>query len=273
MAKLKITILGSGSSGGVPRVGGVDGRGNWGACDPKNPKNRRRRCSILLNKATGSGASSTDILIDTSPDLREQLLDAGQGRVDHVVYTHAHADQAHGLDDLRALAINMMQRVDVHFDAPTAEALMARFDYTFKGRNGYPAILNAHIDLEPLKPLTLSGEGGEITLLPLDLDHGAIRSLGFRIGDFAYCNDCVRIPEESLTALKGVKTFIVDALRDSPHPTHASVEEALAWIEILQPERAILTNLHVDLDYERLKARLPKGVEPAYDGMVLEVPY
>ena len=261
---LRIRILGSGSSGGVPRVGG-----HWGACDPAEPRNRRRRCSMLVRRF--SGAESTDVLVDTSPDLREQMLDAGLGRLDGVLYTHEHADQVSGIDDLRVIAINMMARIPVYMDAHTEDVLTRRFDYCFRAPKGslYPPILDAH-RLEVLTPAQIDGAGGPIEALPFDQDHGAIRSLGFRFGPVAYSPDVVDIPEESFAALEGVECWIVDALRYKPHLTHAHVEKTLGWIDRVRPKRAYLTNLHVDLDYRTLKAELPDGVEPAYDGLELE---
>ncbi|MCP5433557.1 MAG: MBL fold metallo-hydrolase [Alphaproteobacteria bacterium] len=264
--RLTARILGCGSSGGVPRIGG-----EWGACDPANPKNRRTRCSLLLRAGMGDGPT-TDILVDTSPDLREQMLAAGLGRLDAVLYTHEHADQVAGIDDLRVVAINMRRRVPVYMDAHTGGELKTRFHYCFEGPAGspYPAILEACL-LKDGQALAIDGPGGAVPVLPFDQDHGSIRSLGFRFGPLAYSPDLVELPEAGLAALEGVECWIVDALRHRPHPTHAHVEKALAWIEHLKPRRAILTNMHVDLDYETLRRALPEGVEPAYDGMELSV--
>ncbi len=270
--RLIARILGCGSSGGVPRIGG-----DWGICDPSEPRNRRSRCSLLLtvtgqNESGEAEGQATRILIDTSPDMREQLLAARVDRLDAVLISHEHADQCHGIDDLRALVLRQRRRMPVHMDGRTAAILMKRFDYCFDGAGGYPAILDAHIDLEDRKPLRIEGIGGAVEILPLDQDHGGTRSLGFRVGDFAYCNDVVRLPEETLERLGGLDVLIVDALRYTPHPTHANLDQALAWIDRLKPRRAILTNLHVDLDYARLVAELPPGVAPAYDGMEVEAP-
>lgn len=254
------TILGSGSSGGVPRIG-VNGA-EWGVCDPANPKNRRRRCSLLVQQG------GTNILVDTSPDMREQLIDAKCGKLDAVLITHPHADQVHGLDDLRMVAQNMRQRVDVHGDQITMARLHETFGYCFETPPGsdYPAILKAH-RLEAFRAFAIDGAGGPIDVLPFDQDHGSMRSLGFRFGPIAYSSDVVGLPEASFAALDGVECWIVDALRYRPHPTHAHVAMALEWIARVKPKRAILTNLHVDLDYEALRRQLPTGVEPAFDGM------
>lgn len=259
MSRLRARILGCGSSGGVPRIGN-----DWGACDPAEPRNRRRRCSLLVDRG------GTAILIDTSPDLREQLLDAEVTRLDAVLYTHAHADQAHGIDDLRALSYLMRRRIPVWADPDTFDSLSRRFGYCFQQAPGssYPPILRGHVIAGPLR---VTGPGGALDVIPFAQEHGGVTSLGFRIGPLAYSSDVVGLPEESFAALAGVRCWIVDALRDEPHPTHAHVDLALEWIARVRPERAILTNLHVDLDYNELRRRLPEGVEPAYDGMVIEV--
>jgi len=260
---LKVTILGSGSSGGVPRIGGKDGRGEWGACDPKEPKNRRRRCSLLVERG------ATQVLVDCSPDMRDQLIDAGVSRLDAVLITHDHADQCHGLDDLRMVAQNMMRRVPVFTEAQTFRTLTERFGYCFKAQDpsAYPAILDGHLIARPFKALTIEGKGGAIEVLPFDQDHGLMTSLGFRFGPIAYSSDVVGLDDAAFAALAGVEVWIVDALRHKPHPTHAHVDLTLSWIRKVRPRRAVLTNLHIDLDYQTLRHSLPEGVEAAYDGM------
>jgi phosphoribosyl 1,2-cyclic phosphate phosphodiesterase len=258
---LAFTILGCGSSGGVPRVGA-----GWGACDPNNPKNRRRRCSLLVERHGDGGV--TRVLIDTTPDLREQLLDARVDRLDAVLFTHEHADHTHGIDDLRVLAIHQRQRIPVYLDEATSAVLRARFGYCFERPpgSGYPPILDEH-RLRPGHPVTIDGAGGRIVALPFLQDHGDIPALGFRFDALAYSADLKDMPPESVAALAGLDVWIVDALRYTPHPSHFSVDDALAAIARIRPRRAILTNMHVDLDYETLRARLPAHVEPAYDGM------
>src|SRR5436309_2429692 len=258
------TILGSGSSGGVPRPAL-----GWGVCDPSNPKNRRRRTSLLVEHRNGAGV--TRILVDTSPDLREQLLDAEVDRLDAVLFSHEHADHTHGIDDLRGLYLHARHRVDVYADDPTSRMLMTRFTYCFvqPPGSGYPAILNMH-RLAAGQPLTIDGKGGPITALPFCQDHGDIQALGFRFGALAYSADLHDLPQASFEALDGLDTWIVDALRYHPHPSHFSVADALSWIERVKPRRAILTNMHTDLDYEVLRQSLPPHVEPAYDGMRVE---
>ena len=264
--RLQLRILGCGSSGGVPRIGN-----DWGACDPAEPRNRRSRCSVLLRSWVPGAAEPTLVLIDTSPDMREQLLAARVTRLDAVLLTHEHADQCHGIDDLRALVLRSGRRIPVHMDAVTSGVIGRRFDYCFEGAGSYPAILDKLTDLMPGQAVDISGAGGKVSFLPLTQDHGGIASLGFRVGSLGYCNDVVRLPEATLEQLSGLDTLVVDALRYKPHPTHASVSEALRWIERLKPRRAVLTNLHVDLDYASLRAELPAGVEPAFDGMELEI--
>lgn len=253
---MRITILGCGTSGGVPRIGG-----DWGACDPNEPRNRRRRCSILVE------SKETGVLIDTAPDLREQLLDAGVNKLDAVIWTHEHADQLHGIDDLRGFYIRTGKPLPGYAAPFTLPIMRQRFGYCFAASDGtgYPAI----VELAPVSgPLML----GDLHFRPFEQDHGfGARTLGLRFGDAAYSNDVVRLSEAAFGVLRGVRLWIVDAMRYRPHPTHSHLEQTLAWIARVKPERAILTNMHVDLDYQRLRDELPPGVEPAYDGMVIEV--
>jgi len=260
----RFTILGCGSSGGVPRLGG-----DWGDCDPANPRNRRRRCSLLVERMGPGG--TTRVLIDTSPDMRDQLLDAGVGQLDGVAYTHAHADHVHGIDDLRQIVFNLRHRLAVWADGPTQEALIARFGYAFvqPADSPYPPILDLHtID----GAFTIEGAGGPVTLHPFTADHGSIDALGFRIAGLAYLPDAVAIPESSWPLLAGLDVFIVDALRRKPHPTHAHLALTLDWIARAAPGRAVLTNMHLDLDYATLAAELPDHVSPAHDGMTIDLP-
>jgi len=270
---IALTILGCGSSAGVPRLGGPDLAGDWGKCDPSNPKNRRTRCSVLVERRSAAGV--TRVLVDTAPDLREQFLKAKVADVDAVLITHDHADQIHGFDDLRQIAHYTKRRVEVWADARTAETLMARFGYCFQAppRSGYPPITNLNIIPEPFTPFDISGRGGPLPVQAFGLQHGSIRSLGFRFGPLAYSPDVNRVDEDAFAALAGVDTWVVDALRHKPHPSHAHVALALEWIARVKPRRAVLTNLHQDLDYEVLKASLPAGVEPAFDGQVMDAEY
>ena len=258
---LSFTILGCGSSGGVPRLGG-----QWGDCDPTNPKNNRRRCSLLITRTSGDQA--TRVLIDTSPDLRSQLLDAGIGELNGVVYTHAHADHVHGIDDLRMIVFNTRAQLQVWADGDTGDALLSRFGYIFVQPKGsaYPPIC----DLNTITgDVTIDGPGGPITLTPFEVQHGNIDALGFRIGGVAYLPDVSDIPDPVWDSLQDLDCWIVDALRRQPHPTHAHLAKTLDWIARVQPKQAVLTNMHNDLDYDTVNAETPDHIHPAYDGMTL----
>ncbi len=266
-AVLTYTILGCGSSGGVPRADGA-----WGVCDPAEPRNRRTRCSMMVRRrAEVEGAPETTVVIDTAPEFRQQAAEQDVTRVDAVLYTHDHADQTHGIDDLRAFWLRQRRRTPCHMDDYTYERLMQRFGYIFAQQGGYPAICDA-LKLPPHgQSWAIDGPSGEIPVLTFDQDHGEIRSVGYRIGDVAYSSDVVGFPPEAMEALSGLKVWIVDALRLIPHPTHAHLDMTLDWIAKLRPERAILTNMHMDLDYRALLRSLPPGVEPAYDGFSFDL--
>ncbi|MEW6255673.1 MAG: MBL fold metallo-hydrolase [Pseudomonadota bacterium] len=242
----------------------------WGACNPADPRNRRRRCSLLVQRHGPDGM--TTVLVDTSPDLREQLLDAGVTHIDAILFTHAHADHTHGVDDIRPLVIHNRRRIDAYIDEDTSTALHARFGYCFQTPPGgsYPPILQEHRFHEG-RVIDVKGAGGVISALPFRQRHGAIDSFGFRFGDVAYSSDVSAFPANSLDHLQGLDVWILDALRDQPHPTHFTVREALDHIAAMGARRAILTNLHTDLDYAALAARLPESVTPAFDMMRFEV--
>ena len=262
-ARLRFTILGCGSSGGVPRLGGI-----WGACDPANPKNRRRRCSLLVERIAGGAV--TRVLIDTSPDLRAQLLDADVGTLDGVVYTHSHADHVHGIDDLRMIVFNTRQPLPVWADADTAASLTDRFGYAFAQPEGSlyrPICTLTRID----GPFAVPGPGGDIEVRPFTVDHGSIPALGLRIGGLAYVPDVLHMTDAAWDAVRGLDVWIVDALRRTPHPTHAHLDRSLSWIARARPARGVITNMHIDMDYATLAAELPDGVEPAFDGMTIEI--
>lgn len=265
--RIVATILGCGSSGGVPRIGN-----DWGACDPNNPRNRRRRCSLLLTGTSAGSDEPTQIVIDTGCDLREQLLDADVKELQAVFYTHDHADHTHGIDDLRVLALSSRKRLDVYFSKATGERLHEAFDYCFSAPAGspYPPILNAH-NVESGDEIEIDGPGGSIRISAFLQQHGNINSLGYRIGKFAYSCDLNGIPHESIAAVSNLDVWVIDALRDKPHPSHFSLSDALHWIDRQKPKQAVLTNLHIDLDYAGTDRITPAHVTPAYDGMQIDI--
>lgn len=251
---MKVTILGCGTSGGVPKMPEY-----WGACDPKNPKNRRLRASILVEDGDNA------IVVDTTPDFRAQMLSAKVKHLDAVFYSHDHADHVHGIDDLRGFFHQTREKVPVYADSHTLTVIKQRFDYIFNAQAGYPAMCRG---IELKQGAT---KIGKLSILPFEQVHGDGISLGFRFGDIAYSTDLNHMPESAFHALEGVKVWIVDALRYQPHPTHSHLDQTLGWIERVKPDRAILTHMTWDMDYETLKANLPDGVEPAYDGMQIEL--
>ncbi|HXT09513.1 MAG TPA: MBL fold metallo-hydrolase [Roseiarcus sp.] len=261
---LRFTILGCGSSGGVPRVAQ-----GWGACDPNEPKNTRRRCSALIERIGAGG--KTIALVDLSPDLRWQLIDAEIARLDGVLLTHPHADHTHGIDDLRPLTIASRRRIDIYMDALTSREVTTKFGYIFATPQGssYPPIAREH-RLTAGAAVELTGPGGAISATPFAVEHGDIPALGYRIGGLAYTPDLSGVPDAAWRYLEGLDVWVIDALRYSPHPSHLSLDEALALIERMAPKRAVLTNLHTDLDYTTLARRLPPRVTPAFDGMCIE---
>jgi phosphoribosyl 1,2-cyclic phosphate phosphodiesterase len=265
--RIVATIMGCGSSGGVPRIGGA-----WGDCDPRNPRNRRRRCSLLIEGFSEGSDQPTRIIVDTGCDLREQLLDANVDRVDAVLFTHEHADHTHGIDDLRVLALNHRKRVDVYFSQEAANRIVPSFAYCFTAPpgSGYPPILNQNLIAADV-PLTVTGPGGDITVLPFEQTHGDIFSLGFRVAGFAYSCDLSAIPERSTHAVTGLDVWVLDALRPTPHPSHLSLPESLAAIAHHRPRHAVLTNLHIDMDYDTVERATPGNVTPAYDGMRIDI--
>ena len=270
---LNVTILGCGSSGGVPRVGG-----DWGVCDPNEPKNRRRRCSILVDCWDGDEVphpkDRTRILVDTAPDLREQLIDANVKHLDALLFTHEHADQTHGIDDIRALAYRMRKKLPTYMDEHTKNDLLQKFGYCFEIPEGrvHPAIL----ELQPLvsagDDLTIAGPGGTLTVKAIGLSHGPTPALGFIFnGQLAYTPDVWSVSDDTLDDLSGMKVWIVDALRYNEHPTHAHADKCLSWIARTRTRKAVLTNLHIDMDYETLSEELSGPHEAAYDGMEVSI--
>ena len=250
---MRATILGCGTSGGVPRIGNV-----WGVCDPAEPKNRRRRSSILVQ------SDATTLIVDTSPDMREQCLDLELDHLDAAIYTHDHADHVNGIDDLRGFALLQKTRIPIYGDRFAIKSLQQRFGYIFAEAKNYPAIATAN---------TIDGpfSHGDIDIVPFPQIHGSMQSLGFRFGNMAYSTDLNDLPEASFDLLQDLDVWIVDALRPQPHPTHTHLAQTLEWIERLRPKRAILTHMTWDMDYATLCRTLPPGVEPAYDGMVIDI--
>lgn len=253
---LKLTILGCGTSSGVPRIGG-----DWGACDPEDPRNRRTRASILVETAT------TRILVDTGPDLREQLLNARVGHVDAILWTHDHADHCHGIDDVRQIAQSSKSVVRGYARRQTMDLLKSRFAYAFAGRTGYPPIILGEV--LPQGSLKV----GDIVVDAIDQPHGDIFSTGFRFTagahSIGYSTDYHDATEEMLRFFKGVNIWVADALRDRPHPTHAHLSLTLDAIARVKPGRAILTHMDHSMDYARLAATLPNSVEPGHDGLTM----
>ena len=256
---MRVTMLGCGPSWGVPRIGN-----DWGACDPKNPRNRRRRASILVK------SGEAQLLVDTSPDMREQFLDARVGRIDAVLLTHAHADHLHGIDDLRTVNRLMGRAIPVYGDAATLQEMEQRFGYIFTPIN--PAAKSTFYK-PALERRLIDGpfEAAGVAITPFVQDHGFSKTLGFRIGRFAYSTDVVTLDETAFAVLAGIDTWIVDCIRYVPHVTHAHLEKTLQWIARVRPQRAILTHMDESLDYETLRRTLPPGVEPGYDGLTIDL--
>ncbi|TDK38586.1 MBL fold metallo-hydrolase [Rhizobium deserti] len=263
----RFTILGCASSPGVPRL-----NGDWGACDPNNPKNRRSRASFMVEQIAPDGGR-TVVVVDTGPDFRAQMIAAQVPRVDAVLYTHAHADHLHGIDDLRGYFILQHHRIPIYADAATMERIRQGFGYCLETPVGgnYPPIVKPILIESMDDAITIDGLGGAIRLFPHRQQHGEIQSLGFRIGNVAYCTDVSDFPLETVNRLDGLDVLIIDTLQYRYHPSHLSMEQSLDWISRLAPKRAILTHMHIPLDYETVMAETPANVEPAYDGLAFEL--
>ncbi len=261
----RVTILGCGGSAGVPQLGGADGRGDWGACDPNEPRNRRTRSSIVIE-----GPGGERLLVDTSPDMRHQLLACAVPRVDAILFTHAHADHVLGIDDVRILNRIVGRPLDAFATERTLQELDKRFDYAFQPWTPpwfyRPALTARQIAAGDM----IEAAGMQVRLF--EQDHGFLPTLGLRVGGFGYSTDVARLDEAALQALAGVDTWIVDCFQRKAHKTHANLEQVLAWTERLQPRRVVLTHMGHDVDWAWLTSRLPPHVEPAHDGLVLEVP-
>lgn len=257
---MKITILGCGAAGGVPSIGA-----GWGQCDPGESRNRRLRPSILVEQG------NTILLVDSGPDLRAQLLEHDIRRLDGVLYTHAHADHLHGIDELREINRAMGAPLPIYASAETLREATKRFGYIFEPgeemRNSviYRPWLEPHCFDHEIFPV------GNIAVEPFEQDHGYSQTTGFRFGDAAYSTDVRDLPEASMAKLRGLRVWVVGCLTDKPHSTHAHIDKVLGWVERLKPQRTVLTHLGPGLDFAGLRAMLPKGIEPAYDRMVLEI--
>ncbi len=264
---MKIKILGCGGSGGVPLIGGKEGRGFWGNCNPDNPKNRRTRASIYIEEM------SERLLIDTSPDLREQFLHNNLTVVDHVLFTHAHADHMHGIDDLRAVNFNAQKVLQGYADTVCAEHLKRMFPYIFDNHPKFPlqTFYKPAVDLNIFKPYE-DFKVGSINIRPFTQGHGFVETIGYRIDNMAYSTDVINFPKKSESYLFDLDLWIIDCLQIKPHNTHAHLEQTLDWITKYKPKKAILTHMNHELDYDALVKILPNNVEPAFDGMVVECP-
>ncbi|MBY0329895.1 MAG: MBL fold metallo-hydrolase [Acetobacteraceae bacterium] len=262
---MRVTLLGTGGSAGVPLIGGVGEGGNWGECDPAEPRNRRTRTSALLE-----GPDGGRLLIDAGPDLRQQLLAAGKARLDAILFTHAHADHILGIDDLRAVNRFTGKELPAYGTRATLSRLDDRFDYAFIGATPpffyRPALSAVRVEYGQV----LEAAGMRLTLFRQD--HGVMDTLGFRVGGFAYSTDVVLLPEESLPHLQGLDTWVVGCFQKGAHKVHANLDQVLEWVALLRPRRTVLTHMSIEMDYGALRRELPPGIEPGYDGMVLEVP-
>lgn len=262
---MRVTLLGCGGSAGVPQIGGEDGCGAWGVCDPAEPRNRRSRTAAMVEDAGGGR-----LLIDAGPDLRHQFLSCGIATIDAVAFTHAHADHVLGLDELRIVNRLTGVALPAFADAQTLALLRQRFDYAFLPPTP-PGFFRPALYGRTVTP----GETVEMAGMPVGIfrqDHRVMETLGFRIGRFAYSTDVVAMPEDSLLALQGLDTWVVGCFQRRPHPVHAHVAQVVEWAARLKPRRTVLTHMGTDMDYAALCRDLPAGIAPAHDGMVLQIP-
>ncbi len=262
---MRVTILGCGGSAGVPQIGGADGRGDWGVCDPAEPRNRRSRSSVVVESGQG-----TRLLVDTGPDLRTQLMACGVPGVDAILFTHAHADHITGLDDIRILNRIAGRPLAAYATQGTLDELTRRFDYAFKPWQP-PGFFRPVLLPHPVA----AGDTVEMAGLPVRLfeqDHGFITTLGLRIGAFAYSTDVVTLDDFAFATLAGVDIWVVDCFQRAGHTTHAHLDRVLDWAGRVGARRTILTHMGYDMDWDWLQRHLPPGVEPAFDGLVVDVP-
>ena len=259
----RVTILGCGGSAGVPQLGGADGRGDWGACDPNEPRNRRTRSSIVIQ-----GPGGERLLIDTSPDMRHQLLACAIPRVDAILFTHAHADHVLGIDDVRILNRIAGRPLDAFATERTLTELDKRFDYAFKPWSPPWFFRPALVPRQIAPGDTVAAAGMQVQVF--EQDHGFLPTLGLRVGGFGYSTDVATLDDAAFEVLAGVDTWVVDCFQRQPHKTHANLDQVLQWTERLRPRRVVLTHMGHDVDWAWLTGRLPPGVEPGYDGLVLD---
>lgn len=262
---MKVSVLGCGGSSGVPALGGADGHGQWGACNPEEPRNRRTRASIFLRMDDGCG-----VLVDTGPDLRAQLLAHGISEFDNVIYTHAHADHVAGIDEVRGINRQIGKAINAYATAEVLGELQERFAYVFKPCTP-PHFFRAALDAHPValgQPVTIGGH----TFVLFEQNHGYVTSAGIRCGAFAYSTDVVELPDASIACLRGVQTWMVDCFQKTPHGAHAWLDRVLEWKALIQPQRLILTHMGAEMDWGWMQEHLPPGVEAAWDGMSFEVP-
>jgi phosphoribosyl 1,2-cyclic phosphate phosphodiesterase len=260
---MRVTLLGTGGSAGVPTIGGADGHGDWGVCDPLEARNIRSRASIVVQ--AGQGA----LLVDTSPDLRSQLISCGISNIAAVLYTHAHADHIMGLDDLRLVNRVVGRPLDAFATQTTLDEVQQRFGYAFlpwQPPHFYRPVLVARPVL-PGQSIDVAG----MSVRLFDQDHHFVRTLGLRIGGFGYSTDVVALDDAAFAALADVDTWVVGCFQREPHHTHAWLDLVLDWISRLRPRRTVLTHMGVDMDWAWLSQRLPAGVEAGFDGQVLEI--
>ena len=260
----RVTILGCGGSAGVPQIGGTDGRGDWGACDPAEPRNRRTRSSIVIESSTGER-----LLVDTSPDMRMQLLACGVPRVDAILFTHAHADHVLGIDDVRILNRLVNRPIDAFATPRTLAELDKRFDYAFQSWT-QPYFFRPVLTPRAIEPgQTVETSGMQVHVF--EQDHGFLPTLGLRIGGFGYSTDVATLDDSAFEVLAGVDTWVVDCFQRQPHKTHANLDQVLEWADRLKPRRVVLTHMGYDVDWAWLRQRLPPHMEPAHDGMTLDI--
>jgi len=261
---MRVTLLGTGGSAGVPMIGGADGSGDWGVCDPMEPRNRRTRSSIVVESE-----DKQRLLVDTSPDMRNQLLDCRVPGVDAVLFTHAHADHVTGIDDVRILNRIANRPLPAFASAATVAEMTRRFGYAFRPwemSGFYRPVLEAKT--------VRAGDVFEVAGLSVRVftqNHGRVETLGLRIGCFGYSTDVVALDEAAFAALEGVDVWVVDCFQRTAHWTHADLTIVLGWIARLKPRRTVLTHMGTDMDWAWLQANLPPGIEAGYDGMVLDI--